>query len=116
MTIRSRNRYRTREGSPIRPNLSPIRTSEGGPTGILGQNVKAWQDRALEISRRSTDSFCSQKEWEITTLCRLPGIEQRHGEKQVPPSANGSSPRANERGNCFHQIRPTRQILPNPHT
>src|SRR5437660_10568961 len=85
-TIRSRNRYRTREGSPIRPNLSPIRTSKGGPTGILGQDVKARKDRALKISHRSTDSFYSQKKWETTTLCRLPWTKQRHGEKQVPPS------------------------------
>src|SRR5205807_10281509 len=116
MTIRSRNRYRTREGSPIWPDLSPIRTSKGGPTGILRQDVKARQDRALKISRRSNDPFCSQKEWETTTLCQLPGTKQCHGEKQVPPSANGSSPRASERGNCFHQIRSTRRILPNPHT
>src|SRR5205807_2033158 len=74
------------------------------------------QDRDLKISCRSTDSFYPQKEWETTTLCRLPGTKQRHGEKQVPPSANGSSPRTSERGNCFHQIRSTTRMLPNQHT
>src|SRR5205085_8469790 len=115
-TIRSRNRHRTREGSPIRPNLSLVGTSKGGPTGILGSDITARQDRTLKIPCRSTDSFCPQEEWETTTLRRLLGTKQRHGEKQVPPSANGSSLRTSERGNCFHQIRSTRRILPDPHT
>ena len=35
-TIRSGNWHRTREGSPIRSNISTVRTSKGGPMGILG--------------------------------------------------------------------------------